>query len=25
MTKGLQDRKNNIEWDDGGKVDNKNK
>jgi hypothetical protein len=23
--KGLQERKHNIEWDDGGKIDNKNK
>ena len=24
-TKGLQERKITIEWDDGGKIDNKNK
>ena len=24
-TKGLQDRKTTIEWDDGGKIGNKNK
>ena len=24
-TKGLQERKHNIEWDDGGKIGNKNK
>ena len=24
-TKGLQEKKNNIDWDDGGKIGNKNK
>ena len=24
-TKGLQERKHNIKWDDSGKIDNKNK